>query len=368
MAKRYKKRKDGRYATNVTVGRDYVTGDPIKITVYGKSIEEIENNKALIKSDYLKGNNIITKNVKFLHYANQWLESKKPFLANKTYQMYDSAIHVYCKPLFSLDMKRIIRFDIQNLINMNLDKPRTCIKIHNTLHQIFEIALIDNIVNRNPCKGVQLPQYKSKTKRPLTHQEDVLSDVTTFTDRETAFILLVKWCGLRVEEVLALTVNDFNLAKRIVSIRNAVEFINNKPHMKKTKSDSGERDIPLLDECLSFISYYLTTLESPYLFTSIKSKQWISQQSFRKMWESIIKKMNKKADELNYSHPNGLTPYTFRHNYATMLDKADVPLKERQYLMGHANVTMTMNTYTHVDAAHLRATELLNNYVPKRLS
>ncbi|MBS6374697.1 MAG: tyrosine-type recombinase/integrase [Erysipelotrichaceae bacterium] len=79
--------------------------------------------------------------------------------------------------------------------------------------------------------------------------------------------------------------------------------------------------------------------------------------------------MNKKAVELEYDDIiDSLTPHIFRHNYATLLDKAGVPLKEQQYLMGHANVTMTMNTYTHVDAAHLRATELLNNYVPKRLS
>ena len=362
MAKRYKKRKDGRYATNVTVGRDYNTGDPIIIKVYGTTIEELENKKAMVKSDYLKGNNIITRKVIFHDYAQRWLESKKLYIAHKTYMMYESVLKLHVDLIDDQDMKTIIKFDIQNLINQKTHIPRTCKIIMVTLNQIFDSAYQDNIVFRNPCKGVMLPKYKSKKKRALTPQEDILSDVTEFTDREKAFILLTKWCGLRDEEVLALMSGDFDLTKRIVTIHNAVEFINNQPHMKEVKTDAGDRIIPLIDKCFPFLSYYLTSLKTPYLFTSLRSGQWISQQSFKRMWESILKKMNKKADELGYSHLKELTPYTFRHNFATMLDKAGVPLKERQYLMGHASVVITMDTYTHPDVENLKATKLLNNY------
>lgn len=146
--------------------------------------------------------------------------------------------------------------------------------------------------------------------------------------------------------------------------KKTVEFINNQPSMKETKSDSGERDIPLIDQCFPFLSYYLTTLKTQYLFTSIKSGEWITQQSFKKMWESIIKKMNKKAVELEYDEfIDSLTPHIFRHNYATLLDKAGVPLKERQYLMGHASVVITMDTYTHPDTDNMKAPLLLDNYI-----
>ena len=74
-----------------TVGRDYNTGDPIIIKVYGTTIEELENKKAMVKSDYLKGNNIITRKVIFHDYAQRWLESKKLYIAQMCIR--DSAVH-----------------------------------------------------------------------------------------------------------------------------------------------------------------------------------------------------------------------------------------------------------------------------------
>lgn len=363
MAKRYKKRKDGRYATNVTVGRDYNTGNPIIVKVYGTTIEELENNKAIVKSDYLKGNNIITKKVIFHDYASRWLALKKPYIANKTYDMYASILKLHVGFIDDRDMKTIIKFDIQNLINQTIDKPRTCKKIQVTLNQIFESALQDNVVNRNPCKGITLPKYKPKEKRHLTPLEDYLSDITEFTDREKAFILLLKWCGFRKEEALALRKDDFSIKKRIVTVNHAVEFIHNQPYLKSPKSDAGYRDLPLLDQCFSFISYYLSTLNTPYLFSSLRSGELISEQSYKKMWESIIKKMNMKVKELGYNEEiNTLTPHIFRHNYACMLEKADIPLKERQYLMGHSSIVITMDTYTHTKLEDMRAPLLLDNY------
>lgn len=77
--------------------------------------------------------------------------------------------------------------------------------------------------------------------------------------------------------------------------------------------------------------------------------------------------MNNKARYLKFDCTiDSLTPHIFRHNFATMLDKAGVPLKERQYLMGHASVVIIMDTYTHPDIDNMKAPILLNNYTENK--
>lgn len=368
MAK-YKKRKDGRYKTSVTVGRDWNTGKPITITIYGKSIQELEANKALIKADYLSGRNMITKKVMLGKYAYKWLEGRKPYISNATYTMYKSVLDNHLGSLKHRELKDIIKSDIQEMINSKSHMARTCKKIKVTLNQVFESAMDDNVCLRNPCMNVILPKYEPNKKRPLTSFEDVLSDVTELSDRESAFILMLKWCGLRPEECLALQKKDFNLKENIVNIENAVEFIHNQPHLKELKTRSSYRSIPLIGKCQTFIPYYLSNLQSEFLFTTVRSQKHITDSSYRRMWETIKRKMERKAVELKYDISlSSLTPYIFRHNYATVLDKLGVSDKEKQYLMGHSSIQTTNDWYIHIDPNDLKATNTLEEYAQKRLS
>lgn len=116
----------------------------------------------------------------------------------------------------------------------------------------------DNIIVRNPATNIILPKYIPNKKRPLTIIEDVLIDITEFSDRKRAFILLMKWYGLRPEECLVLMKTDFNLENKTVTIVNAIEFINNKPHIKKTKTKNSVRTIPFTGACRAYIPYYIS--------------------------------------------------------------------------------------------------------------
>lgn len=368
MAK-YKKRKDGRYKTSVTVGKDWETGKTIKIQICAKTIQELEGKKANVVSDYNNGRNMITKKVMFKEYAIKWLSNKKPHVEHATYLMYESTIRLHTSQISACNIKEISKSDIQELINSKMDKPRTCKKIKVTLNQIFESALDDNICLRNPCKNVILPKYEPAKKRPLTSFEDTLSNITEFSDRENAFVLLMKWCGLRPEEVLALMKTDFNLENKTVTITNAIEFINNRPHIKETKTKKSKRTIPLIGACQTFIPYYLSNLSTDYLFTSVTTQELITDSSYRRMWQTIIRKMNKKAKELKLEEDaSNLTPYIFRHNYATILARLNVSDREIQYLMGHTSIQTTNNWYIHMDPSNLKATQILDKYASKMVT
>lgn len=218
-------------------------------------------------------------------------------------------------------------------------------------------------------KNLILPKNVLNRKRPLTKIEDTLSDITDFSDRENAFVLLMKWCGLRPEECLMLMKSDFNLEDKTVTIINAIEFINNCPHLKETKTKNSNRTIPLIGACQRFIPYYLSNLSTEYLFTSVTTLELITDSSYQRMWQTIKRKMRKKAKDLRLEdNADSLTPYIFRHNYATILDQIGVSDREIQYLMGHSSIQTTNNWYIHMNPNELKATKKLDKFATKRLN
>ena len=244
----------------------------------------------------LKGGTFIkNKQVLFDDYEKQWLKTKQIEISNPTKEMYTSVIRSYLNAFTGCFIKDISKSDIQELINDYKEKRRTCEKIMITLNQIFDSALEDELVSKNPCKKIELPAKTYKEKRPLTEQEDQLSELADFTPRERCYVLLIKYYGFRKQEALVLSRKRFNFEEKTITLKDAIEFISNKAHIKETKTISGERIVPILSKDLDFFREYCDHLQSEWLFTSLSSGELISSQSFRRMYESILKKMNKKA-------------------------------------------------------------------------
>lgn len=356
MAK-YKKRADGRYRSSVTINGKTVY-------VYGKTISEVDQKKIELLAENKLGKNIFSKEVMFGKYAEKWLEHKKPHVENKTYKGYADILRLYTDDIDYIPIQDITKSALQSMINKYFDKPRTCRMIKVTLNQIFESACDDGLIYRNPIKNIALPKYEPNKKRPLTETENLLTGVTEFTDREMAFVLIMKWCGLRPEECLALTKYNFDLNNNSLEIRFALEFIHNQPHIKETKTENSKRSVPLIGPLKTFIPFYLSNLTQDYLFTSVTTGELITESSYKKMWKSIKNKMNKKALELHLeNNADNLTPYIFRHNYATLLNSLNVSDREIQYLMGHTSIQTANKWYIHLDPNELNAIDLLENYL-----
>ena len=181
------------------------------------------------------------------------------------------------------------------------------------------------------------------------------------------YLTLLQYYGLRKEEALALRKCDFTIEKGryVMHINNALYFHHNKPYLKETKTISSNRSFLIFTQHEEFIKEYLANCKE-YLFTYTNSDQWISEQSFKRMFESIINKMTKKALELGIPAPKGLTSHILRHNYATSLYYAGVGIKDAQNLLGHSSSQVTLDVYTHIKKNETKATEQLEEYFKKQ--
>lgn len=358
MAK-YTKRADGRYQARITVGRDENGKRKIK-SIYGKTIKELDAKLVEYKSLKNKGLVVTDNKITLKEYSQKWLEAYKQGVEYNTYEMYRTCVenHIKTSSAARLPMSKIKNDDLQMLINNKLNDglTRTVEIIILTLKQIFKKAIKNNIVYANPADGLEKPATKAKPKRALLDIENEAIKTASLSDRERAFVYFGKYCGLRRGEILAITKSDIDIEAKTVTVNKTVVFEKNTGVVKPMpKTVAGFRTIPIPRKIINFTRRYTDKLETEGLFVT-KKGAICTRSSMRKMWTYIIKKLNDAiknddgAEDTNDAEMiSGLTPHILRHDYATSLYKAGVDVKTAQKLLGHSDIKMTLQIYTHLD-------------------
>lgn len=361
----YKKRKDGRYITSLTL-------DGKKYYLYGNTIKELDRKKIEMISKYEQGKSLKSNNVRFKDYKWIWYETKKPMISEKSQQSYKSILNNHFTLIDYKKVSEIKKTDIQLIVSELIDTPNTANKVYMTVNQIMESAIDDDIIVKNPCRRIKKPKIIKKEKRILTNEEFYLTDVADFNDRERMFVIMSKYCGLRPEETRALTKQDFiiNNDHGYVVIDKTVVYVSNTPIFQKfTKNESSKREVPLFDNTIPFINFYLTTLESDKLFTNLTGNdEYLTYQGYKWLIRKIVDKIRMKALELDIEFdPDGFTPYVFRHTYATLLYYSGIRLKDAEYYMGHSDSKMLNDVYIHLDKQKLRNNDVIASYLNNKI-
>ena len=370
MAK-YKKNTDGRYRTRVTVGCDNA-GKRILKSLYGKTIKELDAKLVEFKSQQNKGIVITDNKTTLAEWSEKWLKAYKQGVAYNTYEMYRTCVenHIVTSDVAQLPLNKIKNNDLQALINKKQAEglTRTVEIIILTLRQIFKKAIKNNLLYLNPADDLEKPTHKPAQKRALTDIENTAIEAAPLTDRERAFVYFGKYAGLRRGEILALTQGDIDLEEGTVTVNKTVVFKKNTGEIKNMpKSVAGFRTIPMPDVLHVFVRGYLQTLDGLCLFAT-QDGNICTRSSLRKLWQYTLKKINVAAggnDDLKLII--GLTPHILRHDYATNLYYAGVDIKTAQKLLGHSDIKMTLQIYTHLEQDNEDIKDKLNKiYVAQK--
>jgi len=358
---KYKPRKDGRYEAKVQIGYKE-DGRPNRISLYALSSRELERKVEDLKYEIDHNTYANDRDITLSRYAELWLKTYKVGKSLNTQAMYKNIIEKHISDLEQYKLSEITPMHVQRLINNRLDQPRTCEQIKMTLNQIFQSAINDSLIYKNPCNGIELPKRPKSVKRALTDTEVGAIKTAAFSDKERAFVYIIYGCGLRRGEALALTKADINLAEGTITVNKAVAFNLNDAYNKSPKSDSGYRTVDMPDFLISYLRDYLAKVDM--LLFPMKGGAQMSKSSYIKMWQLIVKKMNIAAggnDHIKIIH--NLTAHIFRHNYCTMLYYSDISIKKACDLMGHADAKMIMNVYAHLDEKKERTKEKINQTI-----
>lgn len=368
MAFTYTTRKDGRLMKRVSVNGELKT-------IYSNNPKDLESQYIELK--YLDKKHIkIQNSTTFKAFATDWLEVHSAGKAAGTIREYKYIINNYLiKNLGNYELQYIKKVDIQKIQKDLLEENHLELaqKVVRFAKTILNEAAENDYVLKNVAINIKSPKVIRKEKEALTKEEDELLIECSKTHKYGLFFLLLRYTGMRKEEIAALQISDIDLENKVIKINKAVSFIHNQAELKTTKNKKS-RKVPILDiiyEPLKHKINYCKENRIHYLFTmQTNNKKMLSDTAIKRMLSSFLLALNKLYKE---KHKNDVdkedlkeihfTIHQLRHSYCTMLYYANIGIKEAQNLMGHSSVDMVYDIYTHLDSEKENTLNSLNNYL-----
>lgn len=333
------KRKDGLFQTQITVT---VNGVRKQKYFYGKTEAEVRRKLAAFNGEVEKGKF-------FRDVAEEWQNEHYEQVAHKTTECYNAPYKRIMAQFGDRRIREITPAQIGLFINSiakqkySLRTVRAHIAV---LNMIFKFAVLNSYTMTNPAEYVKPPNGLKTTRRELPSEEQMELIKNSRECFFGMFAYFVLYTGCRRGEVCALRYEDIDFDRRVIHINKSVYFENNRPVIKSTKTDSGTRDVILLDH----LAEKLDRGKSGYLFE--KDGAPLTLSAFQKRWK-------------RYQAESGVTvtPHQIRHAYATILYEAGIDEMMAKDLLGHANISTTKNIYTHIRQSRKdSAAELLNQF------
>ena len=369
---RYTKRSDGRYQVKVNVGKS-AEGKTIYKTLYGSTERELKNKEAALQSQLAQGVIIDNTNQTLAQWSKEWLSTYKNNVAYNTYASYENIVekHIVSSDIAGMKIKDIKLYHLQQLINQKADMglTRTLELLKCTLVQIFESAINNDMLIKNPTRGLELPKKERKEKRALTDDERRAIEKADFTPKQKTFVYIGLYAGLRRGEILALTKDDIDFNNHTISVNKNLVFKKSGAEIKNSpKTDAGLRSVPIQKILYDVLFEYVSGLQSSYLFTMNDEISLMTSDSYRRFWGSIRRDIDASAKENKLKvDTSSLTAHILRHTFATDLFYSGIDMKAAQKILGHSKIEVTMDTYTHCLTSNDEVIKKLNDHnTPKR--
>lgn len=259
--------------------------------------------------------------------------------------------------------------EIQAFINSYKHLSNSTInKLFQQLGSTFKLAMDKGYITRNPMVSVIKPKSDKENKevRAMTVEEQqLLTDYLLNKDlkdcRYKNVYLLQIYCGLRVSEALALTRGDINLRDNRITIRRTLTKDEKGRVMmgKTTKTYAGRRMIPLPEFLKDTIIEQMQVSEEfknndENLLFKPDDKQYVDRVNVNTELKRLLKR---------HFGIDDITTHSLRHTYGTRCIEAGVAPVVVQKMMGHTDVSITLNTYTSVfDKFKEKEIEKVNKY------
>jgi len=369
------KRKDGRFEGAITVGT-LASGNPKRVRVYGQTETEVIKRLEEVKVNLHLGKPAIPDKKKLGDFLDLWLDTViKPQKAPSTYRYYEQLSRLYIKPVIgNVALGAVGAQHVQSLIN-EWSKPRkkgektlpplkahTINGIRSTLRSALSVAWKWNLIPENPCFRVS-PVKQDQEEVEFLTPEEVRSLLEAsrghYLENLVEFALLT---GVRLGEALGLRWDDVDTVDSIVRIRVQLQRFNNEFSLRPPKSSSGRRVLALTQRALDLLEdqkgmQLLWSADNPDEFNPLQLvfTGTDGRPLYQKNVGVILKAMAKKA-----GIKKNLSFHKLRHTLATHLAAQGTPLSTLKDVLGHSQISVTVNTYGHaVPNARRQAAEAI---------
>ena len=346
-----KKRADGRWQKQKMINGE-------KIFFYSSektekaAIRDIENQMLAYTSGLKKG-------PLFNRVADLWWEIAEKNISYQTTKSYGASLkraqeHFQKKHIKDMTVKEINAF----LADMGREgfAHKTVANQKSVLSLIFEHAVSLGILEYNICRSVTLPKGLKRVERPPASEHDELLSMAAADDFLFPFISI--YTGMRKGEILALQWKDIDFENNIIFVTKSIEHVSNVPRIKPPKTKAGNRMVPLLAPVKEKFLQISPRWPDDFIISEDGGASPLTATKFRCM----IKRFQKATGATCTSHQ-------LRHSYATIAVENDLNAKSLQSVLGHKQISTTLNTYAAFRKKGLeKATEQLNSIFADKFS
>ena len=233
--------------------------------------------------------------------------------------------------------------------------------IRGVLRPAFQMAVDDGCLHKNPF-GFELAGVvvnDSVTREAITRDQMrkflkfIRDDNCYCKYYEAVFILF--HTGMRISEFCGLTISDLDMENRIIDINKQLQRTSSMEYIiESTKTNAGTRKIPMTEEVFRCFQAILEDREAPAVEQMIDGHVgflYLDEQGMPLVamhWEHRFNHMVHRYNDIFRVQMPNITPHVCRHTYCSNQARAGMNPKTLQYLMGHSDISVTMNVYTHL--------------------
>ena len=347
-------------------------------TIYNNKLGDLRKELAIAIAD----NQLYTSvrdEIKLDDWFKRWVDVyKKKSVRPNTLREYT---HIYNKNISPIlgnrNINSLVKADIQQLIKKVNDdgylyERQNKVKV--ILTDMFARAIEDDLMIKNPAKGVRLHQDKISSARALTiGEQDVFFEFCKNTFYDNLFNVAVN-TGLRPGELFALTIKDINFEQKYIDVNKTLvyqKYLDDECktfHLEPPKTKQSYRHVPINSTCIDYlkrqvelkeiVSSRRPKMQTDYLFVT-RFNTPLNSVIYSDAIRSVIRRINETRNPKNQF--DFFSGHTFRHTFATRCLEAGIQPKVVQSYLGHATLKMTMDLYTHV--TNEKATEDIERIV-----
>ncbi len=353
----YQRKSDGKWVGSITI-----EGGKRKV-LYGDTRKEVQEKLKAALHEQQQGVLITAPQQTLSQYLEHWLEHTiKPTIRPRSHERYEEIARLHIIPTIGkIKLQALTPQHVETMQSKKLKQglsPTTVAAIHGLLHKALEDAVKKGLVARNVCDAVSPPRKQHKEMKPLTaEQARQLIEAAKGHPQEGLFVLALA-TGMRRGELLGLKWQDIDFTSGVLHVRRVLSRTPTKVGRAtgdryveaETKTKKSRRSIVLADFALQALKQH-------------KARQEEAHRVAGDAWEDHgYVFCNEIGRHVNPGHgvlvqlklllkKAGLPDIRFhdlRHSTATLLLSQGVHPKIVQEILGHSEISMTMDVYSHV--------------------
>jgi integrase len=335
------------WAATINIGYDQ-EGKRQRQTIFGKSKAEVQEKLVRLQTENLAGT--LTKPLKLTvaQYMAEWLEgTAKGEVRASTYIDYESVARNHVNPAIGgVQLTKLTPIHVRSMV-ANLEKAGVSKRMQQKAYAVLHRALADAVkmgmLPKNVCSAATKPKVEKKSFRVLSPEEVHRFLEVAKGDRLYALYVLAIATGLRQGELFALRWEDIDLKTHRLSVTHTMQELKGEHKLGQPKTNAGRRLVLLPAFAVAIMEEHKKRMAAEghgdtWVFCDTAGNPLRKSNVMRRSFVPLLTKA--KLPRIRF--------HDLRHTAATLLMAQGVHPKVVQERLGHSQVNLTLDVYSHV--------------------